>query len=68
MIYPPINELMKKVDSRYTLCNVVAKRARQMLDAAHQLAEGDSEKPITAATNEFYEGKLIYIPGKNKVK
>lgn len=61
MINPPISELMKKVDSRYTLCIVIAKRARQLLDGAHPLTGCNSEKPVTIATNEVYEGKLIYV-------
>lgn len=68
MIYPPISELMKKVDSRYTLCVVVAKRARQLLGGAHSLVKCNSEKPVTIAANEVNEGKLIYVRTKSRLK
>ena len=29
MLYPPVADLLKKVDSRYLLVNLVAHRARQ---------------------------------------
>ena len=32
MLYPSINELLERVDSRYTLVVVVAKRARKIID------------------------------------
>ena len=30
MLYPPIYQLLKHIDSRYLLVNVVARRARQI--------------------------------------
>ena len=30
MLYPPVADLLKNVDSRYLLVNVVAQRARQI--------------------------------------
>ena len=30
MLYPPVADLLKKVDSRYLLVNLVAHRARQI--------------------------------------
>jgi DNA-directed RNA polymerase, omega subunit len=68
MIKPPISELMKKVDSRYTLCVVVAKRARQILDGAHSLVKCNSEKPVTIAAYEVNEGKLMYVRTKSGLK
>ena len=59
MLYPPMGTLIKKVDSRYMLVNVAAKRARQIADEAE--AEGRTlvEKPVSAAINEIADGKLI---------
>ncbi|TAH61340.1 MAG: DNA-directed RNA polymerase subunit omega, partial [Gottschalkiaceae bacterium] len=34
MLYPSINDLLKDVDSRYTLVLLVSKRARQIVDGA----------------------------------
>lgn len=68
MIYPPISELMKKVDSRYTLCTLVAKRARKILDGAHPVSDCDSKKPVSIAAMEVYEGKLTYVRTKSSLK
>jgi len=68
MINPPIGELMKKVDSRYTLCVVVARRARQLLEGAYSHVKCNSEKPVTIAAHELNEGKLIYVRTKSGLK
>ena len=58
MLYPPIAELLKHVDSRYLLVNVVAQRARQISIEAEQFHEPLEEKPVTQAIAEVAEGKL----------
>lgn len=60
MINPTLSELLKKVDNTYTLCNVIGKRARQLVDGAHSLAACNSNKPVLIATNEVSKGKLSY--------
>ncbi len=67
MIKPTISELMKKVDSTYTLCNVVGKRARQLVDGAHPLTGSKSGKPVSIATNEVSEGKVTYTRIKSSL-
>ena len=64
MINATTNELMKKVDSTYTLCNVVGKRARQLVDGANPLTGCSSKKPVSIATKEVTEGKITYIQNK----
>ena len=50
MIYPPLDELMEKVDCRYTLTVETAKRARQIVDGSRVLSDkADSEYPVAAA-------------------
>ena len=39
MLYPPVADLLKNVDSRYLLVNVVAHRARQIAAEAEALQE-----------------------------
>ena len=39
MLYPPVADLLKNVESRYLLVNVVAKRARQIALEAEVLQE-----------------------------
>ena len=58
MLYPPMSELLKHIDSRYLLVNVVAHRARQIAEAADESGERLPEKPVTMAINEVAEGRL----------
>jgi DNA-directed RNA polymerase subunit omega len=58
MLYPPVADLLKNVDSRYLLVNVVAQRARQIAAEAEEYQEELPEKPVTLAIWEVAEGKL----------
>lgn len=58
MLYPPVADLLKNVDSRYLLVNVVARRARQIAEEAEELQEELTEKPVTLAIQEVADGKL----------
>ena len=58
MLYPPMSELLKHVDSRYLLVNVVAHRARQIAVEAEAFQEELTEKPVTLAIWEVADGKL----------
>ncbi len=60
MLYPSINELLNKADSRYCLVNEVAKRARQLVEGSIKMIETPEEKPVTVATFEVFEDKLTY--------
>lgn len=58
MLYPPVADLLKDVESRYLLVNVVAHRARQIATEAEELGEELTEKPVTLAIREVADGKL----------
>ena len=58
MLYPPVADLLKNVDSRYLLVNVVAQRARQIAEEAETYHEDLTEKPVTLAIREVADGKL----------
>ena len=58
MLYPPVADLLKNVDSRYLLVNVVAKRAREIAAEADERQEELAEKPVTLAIWEVADGKL----------
>lgn len=58
MLYPPVADLLKNVDSRYLLVNVVARRARQIAEEAEEFQEELTEKPVTLAIQEVADGKL----------
>ena len=73
MIHPRIDELLEKVDSRYALVIVAAKRARQINNYHHQLGEGmgfeeappplvesRSKNYLTMAMEEVASGKLTH--------
>jgi len=55
MLYPSIDELMKKVDSKYSLVVAAAKRARMLRDGAKSKLESPkSHKPVGVALEEIY--------------
>ena len=58
MLSPPVADLLKNVESRYLLVNVVAQRARQIAVEAEELQEELTEKPVTLAIQEVADGKL----------
>ncbi len=73
--YPPIDELMEKVDSKYALVTFAAKRARQINSYHLQLEDNmmqfvgpvvDSEpdeKALSVALREINAGKLDLVDG-----
>ena len=60
MLYPSINEIRKKADSRYTLVILAAKRARDIIDGKPKLTEADVDKPVSIAANEIAEDLSTY--------
>lgn len=59
MLYPAMSELLKNIDSRYLMVNVVARRARQISIESETFHEPLPEKPVTLAIREVAEGKLV---------
>ena len=71
MMYPPIEELLEKVDSKFTLVSISAKRGRQINSYFSQLGEGlgaivppqvasVSRKPLSIALEEIAADKITY--------
>jgi DNA-directed RNA polymerase subunit omega len=73
MIEPKIDDLMKAVDSKFSLVTLSAKRAREINSYYSQLGEGRGEfvpplvesgglrnKPLTIALEEIAEGKVSF--------
>ena len=58
MLYPPVADMLKNVDSRYLLVNVVAQRARVISEEAEAFGEELLDKPVTLAIREVADGKL----------
>jgi len=57
-IYPSPDKL-DKLESKYALVILAAKRARQIKDGARRLTDSRSANPITAALEEIAEGDII---------
>ncbi|MGI6731387.1 MAG: DNA-directed RNA polymerase subunit omega [Anaerovoracaceae bacterium] len=60
MLYPSINEVRKKADSRYTLVVLAAKRARDIIDGKPKLSQVETEKPVSIAAHEITEDLITY--------
>lgn len=58
MLYPPVNELVKKAGTRYGLIIAAAKRAREIIDTDDEVISVDSSVAVTQAINEIYDGTL----------
>ncbi len=57
MLYPTITDLLKKVDNRYMLVNLTARRAREIAGRADEAGEKLEEKPVKMAINDINEGR-----------
>ena len=55
MLHPSMTELLEKVDNRYLLVNVAAKRAREIANAAAENGEKLEYKPVKIAVQQIYE-------------
>ena len=64
MVNPSTDEMLTKIDSRYTLVVLSSKRARQLLTGEPCKIAHPTEKFVTDAMEEIYEGKINYsMPG-----
>jgi DNA-directed RNA polymerase subunit omega len=54
----PVEEIERKIGSRYALTVLAGKRARELRDGAHRLVNTDSNNPIIIALQEIHEGKI----------
>ena len=60
MIEPPIGELLKKVDCRYTLAVEASKRARELIGGSMPLIDTKENKPLSIAIDEINRGLITY--------
>ncbi|MDV2685374.1 DNA-directed RNA polymerase subunit omega [Alkalihalophilus sp. As8PL] len=63
MLYPSIDSLMDKLDSKYTLVTVSAKRAREIRDDAKRgplVTRPKAYKPVGMALEEILEEHLRF--------
>ena len=63
MLYPSLASMLKQVNSRYLLVNIIAKRARDIAALANERDEQTDEKPVSRAIEELASGELrVTIP------
>ena len=66
MVNPSTDEMVKRTHSRYTLVVLASKRARQLLEGQTCHIDNPSNKFVTDAMEEIYEGKITYeMSGEN---
>ena len=61
LVEPPVTEILKKVDDRYSLIIMTSKRARQIAAGAKKLTEAEDKSPVTLAVDEIFEGSVYEI-------
>ncbi len=61
MLNPSVNDLVEIIGSKYTLVVLAAKRAREInLGSIPRVDMPNSNKAVTIATQEIYQGKTFY--------
>ncbi|MEJ8777818.1 DNA-directed RNA polymerase subunit omega [Pseudogracilibacillus sp. ICA-222130] len=60
MLEPSIDNLLKKIDSKYTLVTISSRRARELQDEGNTPIENPTSiKPVGIALEEIQEEKLV---------
>lgn len=60
LIKPTLESLMEKVDSKYTLVTLAAKRARELTDGDEPLVDVETTRVVSIAMEEIDQGKITY--------
>ena len=68
MLYPSINDLRKKVDSKYTLVVMTSKRARRIIDGSAPMVKVTVDKPVSIAVKEIEEDLISYSRDESELK
>lgn len=58
MLYPSMSDLIKQVNNRYMLVNVIAQRSREIAMDAEASCEPLARKPVSYAIDEIAAGKI----------
>ena len=61
LVEPPVTEILKKVDDRYSLIIMTSKRARQIAAGAKKLTDAEDKSPVTLAVDEIFEGSVYEL-------
>lgn len=68
MIHPSLDTLVDKVDSKYTLVVLAAKRAREIMNGEGSLVDSKSNKPVTVALEEISQSRVVFERTKAGIK
>ena len=68
MIYPSIDDLIKNVDSKYTLVIAAAKRGRQLRNGSRRTIETGYRRDVTTALYEIEAGNIEYERIRDGIK
>jgi len=68
MMYPSIDSLTEKYDSKYTIAVAAAKRARQLVEGANELVDVKTNKPVSLALFELDDQKISVHRVKTGIK
>jgi len=70
ILQPSLDDLMKRVNSKYALVVAAAKRGRQITEGRERVVEGSLPKPVSLALDEIARGVLqVEIPeGQREVE
>lgn len=58
MLYPSLQSLLKQINSRYLLVNIIARRARDITMLDSEYNDDSFEKPVSKAIEEIASGEL----------
>jgi len=65
MLYPSIDEMMTKVDSKYSLVVAASRRARELREGGKtEVKSPKSHKQVGVALEEIYEDRLLVSKGE----
>ncbi len=66
MLYPPMSSLLDRIDSRYLLVNVIARRSRDISEEAERNDEHLEKKPVSLAIDELARGEYTAVPAHHE--
>ncbi|MBR5938755.1 MAG: DNA-directed RNA polymerase subunit omega [Clostridiales bacterium] len=65
LVDPSVEELLPKAECRYSLCMLVAKRARQLVDGAQPMVDDPTPSYVTLACKEVAADKVVGVEGQH---
>ena len=65
LVDPSVEELLPKAECRYSLCMLVAKRARQLVDGAQPMVDDPTPSYVTLACKEIAADKVVGVEGQH---